>query len=351
MWEERAYHASGDIAALAASGLGLRDIHAAAIERIGRDVSSELTCWATIDPETLVISAMTSGEIRVPAEFEPLLADAEYSPDEPHTFAAMARRGELTTRLSDLPLRQQDDSARFRNVWRPLGIKQELRALFVSDGACWGAAGMVRAGTDFTDREVEYLTAVSPAIAGATRLAVRSEILDHAPGSRPAIVVLSAQGELRSATPEARQWRERLDEIEQGRFMVIMRIMARGVLSSASGGFRARIRDGRGQWALMQASTLMGGGEDDQIAVTIAPAAGEQLIGLLLTAYGLSPREREVCREVIAGHPTAQIAQHLYVTPNTVQDHLKSVFAKMGVRSRGELVARLQPQPSAREAY
>jgi DNA-binding CsgD family transcriptional regulator len=121
--------------------------------------------------------------------------------------------------------------------------------------------------------------------------------------------------------------------------------MVRGVQSNASGGFRARIRDARGQWALMQASTLIGGGDDDQIAVTIDPMAGDQLTGILLTAYGLSPREREVCREVLAGHPTSYIAQHLYVTPNTVQDHLKSVFSKMGVRSRGELVARLHPEP------
>lgn len=349
MWEERAYHARRDIAALAASGLGLSDLHTAGIERIGRDVGTELTCWATIDPETLVISALTSGETRIPSGYGPLLADAEYSPGEPHTFAGMARRKEAVSRLSDLTLGEQGQSARFQNVWRPLGMNQELRVLFVSDGACWGAAGMVRAGSDFTDREVDYLTAVAPAIAGATRLAVRSEIAGRAAGSRPAIVVLDPGGELRSATPEAQQWRERFEAIEPDRFMVMMRVMVRGVLSSPAGGFRARIRDGRGQWALMQASTLIGGEGDDQIAVTIDPVAGDQLVGMLLTAYGLSPREREVCREVIAGHPTTHIAQHLYVTPNTVQDHLKSVFAKTGARSRGELVARLQPQAGAPE--
>jgi DNA-binding CsgD family transcriptional regulator len=347
MWEERAYHARRDVADLAASGLGLGDLHAAAIERIGRDVSTELTCWAAIDPETLVISSMTSGETRIPAQYNPLLADAEYSVDQPHTFAAMARRREPYMRLSDVESGERSYSARFQNVWRPLGMDQELRVLFLSDGACWGAAGMVRGGTDFSDREVEYLTTVAPAIAGATRLAVRSEVARRPSGGRPAIVVLGARGEILSATPEARQWQERLEEIEPGRFILIMRIMVRGVQSNASGGFRARIRDARGQWALMQASTLIGGGDDDQVAVTIDPVGGEQLTGMLLTAYGLSPREREVCQEVIAGHPTTHIAQHLYVTPNTVQDHLKSVFAKTGVRSRGELVARLQPQPVA----
>ena len=343
MWEERAYRVRRDVAALAASGLGVSDLHAAAIELMGHDVKAELTCWAAIDPENLVISTMTSGETRIPHEYEPLLAEAEYSPQEPHTFASMARRREAYRRLSDLPLQDHDRSARFRNVWRPLGMQQELRVLFTSDGACWGAAGLVRAGKDFTDREVEFFTAVAPALAAATRLAVRAEISGRTQAIRPAVVVLDSHGNLRSATPEAQRWRERLDEIAPYRFTVVMRIMSGGARGAASGGFRARIRDARGQWVLLQASPLVGGDDDGEVAVSIEPVAGEQLVGMLLAAYDLSPREKDVCRQVIAGYPTADIASHLFVTANTVQDHLKSVFAKTGVRSRGELVARLQP--------
>lgn len=47
---------------------------------------------------------------------------------------------------------------------------------------------------------------------------------------------------------------------------------------------------------------------------------------------------------MIAGHSTADIAGRLFISAHTVQDHLKSVFAKVGVRSRGELVARLHPR-------
>ena len=57
-------------------------------------------------------------------------------------------------------------------------------------------------------------------------------------------------------------------------------------------------------------------------------------------------REREICSEVIAGHSTADIAGRLFISRNTVQDHLKSVFGKVGVRSRGELVARMRPNSS-----
>jgi len=63
----------------------------------------------------------------------------------------------------------------------------------------------------------------------------------------------------------------------------------------------------------------------------------------MLAAYGLSPRERDICGQVIAGYSTAEIAAHLFISAHTVQDHLKSIFAKAGVRSRGELAARLRP--------
>ena len=66
-------------------------------------------------------------------------------------------------------------------------------------------------------------------------------------------------------------------------------------------------------------------------------------MSLLMMAYGLTAREREICSEVIAGYSTADIGGRLFISSNTVQDHLKSIFSKVGVRSRGELVARLRP--------
>ena len=68
------------------------------------------------------------------------------------------------------------------------------------------------------------------------------------------------------------------------------------------------------------------------------------LLGMLLAAYGLTTREREICLEVISGHSTGAIADRLSISPHTIQDHLKSAFAKVGVRSRGELVATLRPE-------
>lgn len=62
---------------------------------------------------------------------------------------------------------------------------------------------------------------------------------------------------------------------------------------------------------------------------------------MLLAAYGLTARELDIARLVLRGEPTTAIAGSLHISSHTVQDHLKSVFDKIGVHSRRDLVGRL----------
>lgn len=104
-------------------------------------------------------------------------------------------------------------------------------------------------------------------------------------GGRPAVLLVGGSGALRAATTAAQEWRDRLDAITPGRFALMMQVMASGARAAPSGGFRARMRDVGGQWASLTASPLVGEADDD-VAVVVEPVTGDQLVGLLLTAYG-----------------------------------------------------------------
>jgi DNA-binding CsgD family transcriptional regulator len=82
------------------------------------------------------------------------------------------------------------------------------------------------------------------------------------------------------------------------------------------------------------------GHDGSQIAVTLRAATAAETFKLLCRAYALSERERQVVAALIAGLDTRAITQRLFISRYTVQDHLKSVFRKAGVRSRRELLAR-----------
>jgi DNA-binding CsgD family transcriptional regulator len=93
-------------------------------------------------------------------------------------------------------------------------------------------------------------------------------------------------------------------------------------------------------WLVVHGSTL--GDEGDALtAVIIEPARPHELAPLVADAYGLTERERAVTQLVARGLPTSAIAGRLHLSPWTVQDHLKSIFGKVGVGTRGELVARM----------
>ena len=58
-------------------------------------------------------------------------------------------------------------------------------------------------------------------------------------------------------------------------------------------------------------------------------------------ATALTPQELQVARLVAEGLPNREVAARLFVSPRTVEFHLRNVFGKTGVTSRTEL-ARLR---------
>ena len=91
-------------------------------------------------------------------------------------------------------------------------------------------------------------------------------------------------------------------------------------------------------WITLRAARI--GGSDADIAVTIEENAPKARATVFARAHGLSPREEQMLLALGAGGDTRDLAHELVVSEHTVQDHLRSMFDKTGVRSRTALLAR-----------
>ncbi|MFF0725648.1 LuxR C-terminal-related transcriptional regulator [Streptomyces sp. NPDC004134] len=105
---------------------------------------------------------------------------------------------------------------------------------------------------------------------------------------------------------------------------------------------RVRLRTTAGRWLTCHASCLHGAdGTPRSTAVVIEPAAAAEIAPLLADAYELTARELEITQLLARGLGTEGIAAELFLSPHTVRDHIKAVFDKTGVSTRGALVGKL----------
>ena len=104
----------------------------------------------------------------------------------------------------------------------------------------------------------------------------------------------------------------------------------------------ARVHLRGGLWVTLRAARIEQGtaAVTAAIAVSIEPTPCRARAGLYARVVGLSEREAELVHHLVGGHDTREIARRMFVSEHTVQDHLKSVFAKTGVNNRRLLIAR-----------
>ena len=96
----------------------------------------------------------------------------------------------------------------------------------------------------------------------------------------------------------------------------------------------------------MSTNTGLDSTRDRDIGVLRSAIAGVAHDDILFHAssefQSLSPREREVMLSLIAGNRVATISVDLSISQNTVRNHLKSIFSKLGIKSQVELLERFK---------
>ncbi len=328
-----------------------RSLRHAILDEIRRVVTFDAYAWLLTDPETEVGCAP--------------LADVPCLPELPRLIrlkylTPINRWTRLDVPVALLRTATRDQPERSL-VWRELlakyGVADVASLVFRCRHGCWGFLDLWRSTTEarFTETEAGFLTAVAKPITEALRRCQANAFGSAAPApvrAGPVVLVLSPDLEVRAQTPETNEYLRLLvppdadrQPIPAGAYNVAAQLL------SVEAGIddhppSARVHLSAGIWLTLRAArigTASSTAEQD-IAVTIEATAPAERMALFGRACALSARELELLGHLIMGSDTRRIAQQMFLSENTVQDHLKSIFVKTATNNRRTLLARVVGQ-------
>lgn len=346
---DRARH---DLSACALTATDTGGFAASVVDALGQFIPHDAACVLTVDPASCLLTGTYKfGRLADWHDRDNDWARIEYGRADPTALRRISTQPVPAAATSLLP-GGVASSVRMRDLLGPAGYGDELRMMARDAGRCWGGVNLLRdeGEAPFTMRDVEVAATFSSVVAAGLRaglVARRLALADRADRSGPTVLIYDRAGRLTSATTgvvdpfdDLEGEGERL--VDQGFVDALL-----GAARSAGAGDhtvvpRTRLRLPSSRWIVAEASPLMGAdGPTGEVAVVLDEARPHDVVSLLTLVFELSERETEVTGMVLAGLDTKGIAGALCMSAYTVQDHLKSIFAKAGVRSRRELVSRV----------
>ena len=324
-----------------------RSLRLAVLAEIRRGVAFDAYAWLLTDPESEVGCAPLA---HVPCLPElPRLIRLKY-------LTAVNRWTGLRNPVALLRVatgNQLERSFLWGDMLAQYGVTDVASLVFRCRYGCWGFLDLWRndAGGYFTVAEADFLTAITKPVTDALRRCQANTFSLSASAPErvgPAVLVLSPDLNVRAQTPETNQYLRLLvppnadrQPIPAGAYNVAAQLLAveAGIDSHPPS---ARVHLSAGVWLTLRAArigTAPPTAEQD-IAVTIESTSPAERVALFGRAHALSVRELELLGHLAVGSDTRQIAQQMFLSENTVQDHLKSMFAKTTTRNRRTLLAR-----------
>ncbi|WP_412542719.1 helix-turn-helix transcriptional regulator [Longispora sp. K20-0274] len=327
----------GPIVRVCEAGGDARELRVRLLEALRHQVGFDFHAFVLTDPETSVGSA--------PLAAVPAVRDL------PRLIRLRYLTGVNRWTVLDEPpvaLLSTGDPARSL-LWRELlagyGVSDVASVVFRDRFGCWGFLELWRTGGVFGAAEAAFLAEVAGPVTAALRRAQADTFVARPPGSRrlgPLVLLLSPELTVLGQTPETHEFLRVLvppapdrPPIPAATYNVAAQLLA--VEAGVDGNPpSARVHLEGGLWLTLRAARI--GGRD--IAVTIEETPPGERVTLFCRAYGLSGRETELLGHLAAGADTREVARRMFLSEHTVQDHLKSVFARTGARSRRTLLAR-----------
>jgi DNA-binding CsgD family transcriptional regulator len=327
-----------------------RPMRIAIADELRRHVSFGSYVWALTDPETEVaIAPLADVPERVMPQLPRLIRLRYLTPVNRWTNLAgtadslvRATGGDVTRSLFH------------REVLAGCGIGDLATVVFRDAHGLWGWLELWRGADDdpFSDEELDRLAAIAPVVTAAVRRAQGSTFslpADVPDRTGPVVLVLSPDLDVHAQTPYTDEYLRQLlppdgdrQPVPAGAYNVAAQLLAiEAGVDDRPPKSRVHLRDG--VWLTFRAARIESpdGGTEADIAVSIEVAAPAERRDLFARAHALTRRETEVLAHLVDGADTRTLAETLFVSEHTVQDHLKSIFAKTDARNRRTLLARV----------
>lgn len=332
------------VAEACAAHVDARVLRIALLDEIRLVVPFDGHVWVLTDPVTEVGSA--------PVARVPFVDDAELPRLIRAKYLSATNRWTTLDRAASLAATSPVGASPFADLLALRGVGDVASVVFRDRCGCWGFLDLWRAAPGvIAEAELDFLTAIVGDVTAAVRRCQADAFAATGGtelGAGPAVLMLSRDLEVRSQTPAADQHLRTLvppaphrDLIPAAALNVAAQLLAveAGVDDHPPW---SRVHLGGGTWLTLRAGAIrpqMSTG-DGEIAVALEPTAPLDRADLYVRACGLSQREAELVRRLVAGLDTTGVARALHLSEHTVHDHLRSIFAKTGVRTRAALVAR-----------
>ena len=331
------------------AGADARTFRSQILQELRRAVRFDAYAWLLTDPETAVGAAPVA-DVPWMAEL-PRQIGLKYCTavnrwtalgDRPVALLHEATGGDLAQSL----------------VWRELlarhAVHDAASVVFADRYGCWAFLELWRSETvgPFNREEARFLADLAQPLTVALRRLQADTFTAQRTREQarvgPVALVLSPGLQVRGQTAETMEYLRILIPPAPDRapipavaYNVAAQLLAleSGIDSHAPS---ARVHVAHGLWMTARAARLDGPGPsgDHDIAVTLEESSGAERVDVFGRAFGLTIRERELVNHLVEGRDTHEVAQCMFLSENTVQDHLKAIFLKTGARSRRTLLAR-----------
>ncbi|MGB9377238.1 MAG: helix-turn-helix transcriptional regulator [Mycobacteriales bacterium] len=328
------------------AAIDARALRLAILEELAKVVGFDAYAWPLTDPQTEIGSAP--------------LADVPCLPELPQLIRLkyLTPVNRWTTMLSSpvATLREATGGdLSLSLLWRDLLSRYDIgdvaSMVFRDRFGCWSFLDLWRTGVSarFTGPEVEFLAAISEPVTTALRRCQADTFIARPPRDEPhagpVVLLLSGELQVRAQTPDTEDYLRMIVPPPQDRapipasaYNVAAQLLATEAgIDSHPAATRLHLSDGL--WITLRAARI-GNADDADIAVTIEETTPAQRVPVFARAFALTTRETELLDHLSTGVATTDVAARMFLSQHTVQDHLKSIFAKTSTHSRSTLLSR-----------